>query len=1468
MMTKKIYFLLAFLLTTIGGGNFALAVDTKTFNSANAPTCGTTETIGNIIVTYGNSTSEYTGGTFTYDETEYYGLKAHKTESGDLDGNIPKSDSDNFYLKFTTYYEGTMSVNFYNDDKNGNSRGLKCYKKSTSGTVSKVHEYSVSALTMGTLTFDMEPGYTYYVYDTNTGAIYYTGFSFTPEAKTNSVEYSHTWNFNYGTNNYWPNTVGAMLTANSKWVTGGFENRYQYMGTVNTSGGDALYDGNENLVEETRGLKFSATNASDIQTDLHYDLMLKNGASVIIPSAKIGQTVSIWGWWPSGKTISVTNAKTSDNATSVTGTGDMAEFVFAVTANADVTITVSDGDYNFFFYSISINKSELTTFAFNNTETYYGDSGDSPSGNNQCTGEFIGRTTTFKYKVGRSQVLRTRVDIEPGLDVTGITVNSTNFTLTSDNNNNILDPTSCYVSSYDATTYHKFNYGSIKVKKPGTASLTYRFNGTDAYNAKEYTELFTIEKDDPVLEFISSFLIKKVGDANFTRSLKLNGLSLPFTDDNADAVNVTHSSDNTSVATVNATTGEVTIGTTPGVANIKVTLAATDYNNKVEKSWKLIVNPASGTDPTLSWSDDVNSVSVPYNQTVTHTATVNTSQTVHYESADPSIATVDDKGVVTGTGVGITQIYALVDPTSEYYARQIEYTVTVTSAGELGGFRFEPNNGKVNNGYSITPKLVFPTIPANGVTSLKVTQIQVTEREGSTVSETLTNDAISNCDIIRVDASDDLRNNWELDGVNKVFKVNVTINGKKVGKARITVTFESNYYDPAIATYDVEVTDADTRNFSWTEGSGSPEYYTYAGDFMMLPALTGNSNGNYNYSSGAKNSSSYTEGGVSHSALHAYEYERKWDGSKFNIKWNNKNIKIGEGFPDFAIVTDGISSPGTASVFFGRGEGSSHPDTLMVYCEKAGDVKLRAYDPQDHTKYCDATIHILPISNIEGSATTVTNGMTYPYTWDFTTDFDMSVEETDRYWTPIKDDNGNPTGDYTNGYGFFNLDWADTNKTPDTVDRFYKYFIAGASSSSNTGYMHLFNGAMLQLKGSTSWANKMDRIRIYAYDSQNKKGRLGFIGGPHNVKLFLPESSKRPSSYKIIVKASGAGGTVNVNADESKNQPLSAEAKIVTFDSSEITTGSDNSIILGFADARVYWIAMSTEARTLMRPQNTTYAAATYSYGQDLDLIKSNEANGVTAYYASGFTVDKKDVSAGSTTGKETQYAVKMKLLTSLNDGTATYVTANKGILLKKTADVGNTDCYMIANPRNVDSYSASETITGDVKNYLVGTGANSANIAGRGNDGDGDYTNFLMGYAYKYYTDVTDPNSGSAYRFDRDWSFYPLIVSGTYNLAAQRCYLKIPGNLYVDRNGNLVVMPSSSRRSAGESAEAPATKAALSIVFDDDPLTGQGTTGISTVATETTIDSDAWYTLQGVRVDVPAKGGIYIHKGRKIVVK
>ena len=37
---------------------------------------------------------------------------------------------------------------------------------------------------------------------------------------------------------------------------------------------------------------------------------------------------------------------------------------------------------------------------------------------------------------------------------------------------------------------------------------------------------------------------------------------------------------------------------------------------------------------------------------------------------------------------------------------------------------------------------------------------------------------------------------------------------------------------------------------------------------------------------------------------------------------------------------------------------------------------------------------------------------------------------------------------------------------------------------------------------------------------------------------------------------------------------------------------------------------------------------------------------------------------------------------------------------------------------------------------------------------------------------------------------------------------------------------------------------------------------------TQKVVDTDAWYTLQGVKVTQPVKGGVYIHNNKKVVIK
>lgn len=860
--------------------------------------------------------------------------------------------------------------------------------------------------------------------------------------------------------------------------------------------------------------------------------------------------------------------------------------------------------------------------------------------------------------------------------------------------------------------------------------------------------------------------------------------------------------------------------------------------------------------PTLVWtensSETLTTDPITYGQgtTVTHTATASvtdggTVPAVNYRSGNTEIATVDNTGKVTPRRAGTVDIYAYTEA-GDYATKEISYSLTINKG--TADFTFVPQKGKVGVGKWIIPRLSFPSIAASAVTTLKVSMVEILDGNNN-VTATYDEDSkiasyFTGSHGFTIENYADLKNSWETNSETPigVHKVNVKFTGVTVGtKARVTVSFESNSFEDATATYTVEVTDALTRNFSWADGT-NPEYYTYAGDFMMLPALTGNSNGNYNYSSGAKNSSDYTEGGNNHSALHAYEYDRKWDNNNqnFKIKWNNNNIKIGEGFPDFAIETEGISSPGTASVFFGKGEGGIHPDTLMVYCEKAGDVKLRAYDPQDHTIYCDATIHILPISDIEGptgSATTVNNGMTYPYTWDFTTDFDMTkmVGTTDQYWIPMKDKNGNLTGDYTNGYGFFNIDWADTNKNPDKVDRFYKYFIAGASGSK-TGYMPQFNGMMLQMKGQTSWANKIDRMRILAYDKDNKKGRLEFIGGYHTMKLFLPEVGKRPTDFKIFVKASGTGHVCIMGTDEKvvpgTEKTLSSGAAIYSFDFSDVTSASDGYILMGFDDAHVYWIAMSTEAKSIGTAAGGSDHMASYSYSQTMDYSKSYEANGVDAYVATAVTNES----------SASNPALKVTLQKS-----NTSVPSGTGVVLKATDEK---NAYMIADARNVDSYKDPDAPTG---NLLIGTGKTGCTIyelAGNetGTTSGSSYVPFYLSSKFRDYSvgsGIGEQQNAGYYAY---WRVY-----GTQSMPANYSYMVLDADTYKDTYGKPANI------NGGASSR-------ILLAFDESD-DDSGTTGIENVR-DSVMDSDAWYTLQGVKVNAPAKGGIYIHKGKKVVVK
>lgn len=147
---------------------------------------------------------------------------------------------------------------------------------------------------------------------------------------------TRTWSFNP-----WPTTPSATtsLAGSSFWNLN--DGIYYYNGEANAN--TPLYISSGVVLPEADGLLFNANgNASNITTDLTWDITIKYGASVIIPNAKVGQIITLLSYtWGNGE-LTMVNANIN-GSTTYHGTGDWREVTIKVVANGDVKLTFSTG---------------------------------------------------------------------------------------------------------------------------------------------------------------------------------------------------------------------------------------------------------------------------------------------------------------------------------------------------------------------------------------------------------------------------------------------------------------------------------------------------------------------------------------------------------------------------------------------------------------------------------------------------------------------------------------------------------------------------------------------------------------------------------------------------------------------------------------------------------------------------------------------------------------------------------------------------------------------------------------------------------------------------------------------------------------------------------------------------------------------------------------------------------------------
>ena len=172
----------------------------------------------------------------------------------------------------------------------------------------------------------------------------------------------------------------------------------------------------------------------------------------------------------------------------------------------------------------------------------------------------------------------------------------------------------------------------------------------------------TDTRDAAPISYAVTSVDKLVSDANFTNELT-----------NTQSLAVTYGSSNTSVATVNSTTGEVDI---LGVGSTTITASYAETSLYLANTASYTLNVTAKALAGLAYETEAVE-KLTTDAAFTNTLTNPNSLTVSYTSSNTSVATVDENGEVTIVGVGSTTITAASAETAIYEAGNATFTLNV-----------------------------------------------------------------------------------------------------------------------------------------------------------------------------------------------------------------------------------------------------------------------------------------------------------------------------------------------------------------------------------------------------------------------------------------------------------------------------------------------------------------------------------------------------------------------------------------------------------------------------------------------------------------------------------------------------------------------------------------------------------------------------------------------------------------------
>ena len=241
--------------------------------------------------------------------------------------------------------------------------------------------------------------------------------------------------------------------------------------------------------------------------------------------------------------------------------------------------------------------------------------------------------------------------------------------------------------SLDNQTFTESVPTGIKV---GSYTVYYKVVGDANHeNAEGGQVVVTIAKANATVTFASRTASGKMGEA----------FTAPKVTTSPADLTLAYASSNTKVATVDASTGAVTL-VSAGETTITVSFAGNDNYNAASDSYTLTVAKADAVSSDLSFASETATATFG-DATVTSPELTNPHQLpLTWNSSNEGVATVGASGVVTIVGAGETVISAAFAGNDTYGANTISYTLTVNKFQPKITFASTSVTAKVGEGFT------------------------------------------------------------------------------------------------------------------------------------------------------------------------------------------------------------------------------------------------------------------------------------------------------------------------------------------------------------------------------------------------------------------------------------------------------------------------------------------------------------------------------------------------------------------------------------------------------------------------------------------------------------------------------------------------------------------------------------------------------------------------------------------------